>query len=232
MMAATFKACSLDGCNGNAATVAQGALGYCRAHYSRFRRYGDPLAGRAAPGSPPKPCTAAGCANSQSGGGQGFCNKHYLRFRKYGNTLETAQDRHGMARTRLYNIWKGMRGRCGHKKGTKPVDAKNYRDKGIRICAEWLRFPAFAEWALANGYTDSLTIDRIDSGEWYQPSNCRWVTLSENSRAASRQKLTAGDAAEIRKRVAGGEAVASIAAAYGVDPTYIRRIRAGKAWAS
>lgn len=43
-------------------------------------------------------------------------------------------------------------------------DARYYKDKGIRICNEWLNNPeAFKEWAINNGWEPGLTIDRIDS---------------------------------------------------------------------
>lgn len=42
-------------------------------------------------------------------------------------------------------------------------DARYYKDKGIRICNEWLNNPeAFKEWAINNGWEPGLTIDRID----------------------------------------------------------------------
>lgn len=41
-MADKFKACSVDGCNKNAHQSASGAKGWCRAHYTRWSRYGDP----------------------------------------------------------------------------------------------------------------------------------------------------------------------------------------------
>lgn len=41
-MAATFKACALDGCNMNASRSAGGRKGYCGTHYQRIRRHGDP----------------------------------------------------------------------------------------------------------------------------------------------------------------------------------------------
>lgn len=228
-MATTFKTCSVDGCNSDASTEAQGARGFCRAHYSRWRRYGDPLAGRASPGSPPRPCAVEDCGDDASASG-GYCNRHYLRFRKYGDPLGGVHDVHGMARTRLYNIWKGMRGRCGHKRGTKPIDAKNYRDKGIRVCDAWQRFPPFSEWAMANGYADDLSIDRVDSNGNYEPGNCRWVTMLENARAASR-KLTMDDAREIRRLRNDGMAATTLANRYGVSRRLVRLVVAGERWA-
>ena len=50
------------------------------------------------------------------------------------------------------------------------------------MCDEWLEFKPFMEWALANGYNDSLTIDRIDVNGNYEPSNCKWSTMKEQAR--------------------------------------------------
>lgn len=44
-MADKFKACSVEGCNGNAHRSASAAKGLCSAHYMRFKRHGAPLAG-------------------------------------------------------------------------------------------------------------------------------------------------------------------------------------------
>lgn len=87
---------------------------------------------------------------------------------------------HGMTNTRLMNIWKNMKQRCNNPKN--PA-YNNYGAKGIKVCKEWEESSAeFFKWALSNGYTDDLTIDRIDSTGNYEPSNCRWIPLSENSR--------------------------------------------------
>ena len=48
------------------------------------------------------------------------------------------------------------------------------------VCDEWLNdSKAFIDWALDNGYSDDLTIDRIDVNGNYEPSNCRWIPMSE-----------------------------------------------------
>lgn len=45
-MATKFKACSVQGCNGNADSYAKGSKGLCQKHYVRLTRHGDPLLGR------------------------------------------------------------------------------------------------------------------------------------------------------------------------------------------
>lgn len=81
---------------------------------------------------------------------------------------------------RLYDIWCNMKGRCGNPGNS---NYANYGGRGIRVCDEWeFDYPAFRDWALANSYNDSLTIDRIDNDGNYEPGNCQWLTRSENSK--------------------------------------------------
>lgn len=84
--------------------------------------------------------------------------------------------KHGAHNTRLYKIWRGMKDRC-LKSNTN--NFRRYGGRGITICEEWLEFTVFKEWALSNGYTEELTIDRIDNERGYDPDNCRWATLKE-----------------------------------------------------
>jgi len=86
----------------------------------------------------------------------------------------------GGKKSRLYGIWDSMKLRCFN---PKQQGYKYYGGKGIKVCDEWKNsYLTFKAWALANGYQDNLTIDRIDSDGNYCPENCRWLTLAENVR--------------------------------------------------
>lgn len=79
-------------------------------------------------------------------------------------------------RPRLYRIWADMRTRCNNPNFTKYAD---YGGRGISVCEDWQRFKPFQAWAMENGYSDALTLDRKDNNEGYSPENCRWVTQKE-----------------------------------------------------
>jgi len=88
--------------------------------------------------------------------------------------------KHGLSNTRLYHTWNAIKFRCDNKNSHR---YKSYGGRGIKLCDEWrYNVKEFCDWAIKNGYTDKLTIDRIDVNGNYEPSNCRWVSVTENNR--------------------------------------------------
>jgi hypothetical protein len=79
-----MSACSIKGCDG--ALIAKG---FCRKHYERFRRHGDPLFTREVQKG--KPCVIPGCGEPIVA--RGYCSNHYGRWRRNGDPQKTSLDR-------------------------------------------------------------------------------------------------------------------------------------------
>lgn len=99
------------------------------------------------------------------------CGCLNLEPREYSRT-------HNETGSRLYQLWASMKDRC---KNPNARGYRHYGGRGITYCDEWEDYIPFRDWALANGYEQGLSIDRIDNDGNYEPSNCRWVTQKEQT---------------------------------------------------
>lgn len=68
-----------------------------------------------------------------------------------------------------------------------------YGARGIIVCDEWREsFEAFRDWALMNGYSSEMSIDRIDNDGNYCPENCRWSDHKAQARNRTTNKILHG----------------------------------------
>ncbi len=111
---------------------------------------------------------------------------------------------HNETKTRLYGIWRGIKKRCYIQSDT---SYKNYGAKGITMYKEWHEsYESFRVWSLKNGYSDDLTIDRIDGKQGYYPDNCRWSdwVVQANNRSNNVRILFGGELltkSEVAKKI-------------------------------
>ncbi|OAV63845.1 hypothetical protein Barb6_03511 [Bacteroidales bacterium Barb6] len=96
---------------------------------------------------------------------------------------------HGHCRDfrKLYRCWANLKLKCLNEKSNR---FNSFGGRGITICNEWANdYKAFHDWAISNGYSDDLSIDRIDNNGNYEPENCRWTTTTQKRRNNCRNRL-------------------------------------------
>lgn len=135
---------------------------------------------------------------------------------KYG--IDTREDS-------LYMVYHNMIRRCYKQSNS----SKYYKDKGIMVCDEWKNnYATFKEWALNNGYQKGLAIDRVNPNDDYKPSNCRFITVSENSRRVEHTKgvlcLSQTEKEEIYIKRTNGFKLKELALEYNVSLSTIKKI--------
>lgn len=91
---------------------------------------------------------------------------------------------HGMSGTRPYSIWTGMKSRCNNPNVTEYAD---YGGRGITYTVKWDTFSGFWE-DMEENYSDTLTIERVDTNGNYDKSNCVWDTMKAQSHNRRKQK--------------------------------------------
>lgn len=130
----------------------------------------------------------------------GCLNRERIKMQNYKN---------GLSNSKLHYAYYNMCNRCNRKDN---YQYNSYGGRGIAVCEEWIGekgFINFAEWALKNGYSEELTIDRIDNDKGYSPDNCRWVDkfVQANNKRNNRYVKVNGDIGT----------VSNMARKYGID---------------
>jgi predicted DNA-binding protein (UPF0251 family) len=137
-----------------------------------------------------------------------------------------AKTTHGMRRTRFYSIWCDMKKRCNN---PNHKDYAIYGGKGIRVCRRWLKFENFRDDMLLT-YFDGASIERINTSKGYNPVNCKWIPLREQSRNTSRTILSLELIEKLRNRFLAGESQASMARELNCNKSTIWKAINKKSW--
>jgi len=87
---------------------------------------------------------------------------------------------HGMTGTPIHNSWVGMLQRCTD---TNHRLYHRYGGRGIAVCERWLEFENFL--ADMGEKPDGYTLERKDNDKGYEPSNCEWLTRTQQTRNRS-----------------------------------------------
>lgn len=91
---------------------------------------------------------------------------------------------HGMSRSSIYLLWRGMIDRCENSSHQAYV---NYGARGIGVCKEWRdSFDCF--YRDMGDKPNGMTLDRKDNDKGYSKENCRWATHIEQMRNTRAKK--------------------------------------------
>ncbi len=94
-----------------------------------------------------------------------------------------------------WQSWQSMKGRCLYTTDEKSV--RNYSGRGIKVCDRWQNFEAFLA-DMGERPSREHSIERVDVNGDYEPGNCVWATLDQQS-ANRRDTVWIGWRGERRK---------------------------------
>lgn len=154
----------------------------------------------------------------------GYIKQCYQCGRKSAQKKTT---KHGDSRSRLYKVWGSIKGRCltgAHS------SFKDYGGRGIHMDKAWEDYEIFKQWALSNGYTDQLTIERIDVNDGYYPYNCTFIPIEEqakNKRDSILNRFSLQELQNIKDERAKGTSVKILAIKYKLSERSVYKLLKG-----
>lgn len=84
--------------------------------------------------------------------------------------------KHGMAHTKIYQIWANMKQRCLNPNSP---EYRRYGGRGISVCPRWLSFENF--YVDVGEAPKGKSFDRKDNSKDYTPDNWRWATPQQQA---------------------------------------------------
>jgi len=227
--AAMQSTCSIPACNG----IVRGR-GYCSKHYTRLRKYGDPMFVQKVRrmGS----CSIPGCNRTHYG--LSFCRLHWERNHVNGDPLSVRSMRGATVAERLAHYSQPV-GDCIEFTGYRDTDGYGH----MSVDKNDVQAHRVSYTINVGPIPDGLIVrHKCDNPPCVDPSHLELGTHGDNAQDRMRRtytsacnpsaKLTDAEVSEIRAGLGRGETSRSLAEKFGVGGSSISRIKLGTHWNS